>query len=244
MAGSLEAGSLNHRVSSVVPRDLPAKCNEHLCREPEAPNAFHLCPWVHRRRDPLLRVETLQLLQNPWMLDTDYPQRQQSSRYKIPKRKVKFIFRPTRKIERRAAPSEKKTPVGSRPGSQRGSTTPVPVQKPPSANGGILPSIGAAVAGIGIGAGVTATALAAKSEEEEQKEEENRESVVSSLKFLIFHKFIKNRFLHHPSRLLHRKPQQLMEVNLVTRNGKVSNRQCRLAKRMEIPKQDQHQSHS
>jgi hypothetical protein len=82
----------------------------------------------------------------------------------------------------------KKTPIGSRPASQKGSITPVAVQKRQSVagsdGGGILPAIGGAMAGAAVAAGIAAAASMGteeeeRKEEEEAEEENNRESGVS-----------------------------------------------------------------
>lgn len=95
------------------------------------------------------------------------------------------VIRPTRKMPqeqpRRPAPpmaatkpAGKRTPVTTSRPSSKGSTTPVPVQKP-AANGVVLPAIGAAV-----GAGIAAAVAAAGEEEHRKDEENNRESGVPS----------------------------------------------------------------
>ena len=104
---------------------------------------------------------------------------------------IRFIAsRPTRKVQepQRRPPTiptaskisaGKKTPVGSRPVSQKGSITPVPVQKPPSVGSGVLPAIGTALAGAAVGAGIAAAAAHVAGEEVRKEEENNRESGVS-----------------------------------------------------------------
>lgn len=92
-------------------------------------------------------------------------------------------------------PAGKKTPVDNRPVSQKGSITPVKVQKPTSASSGVLPAIGTALAGAAVGAGIAAAAAHVAGEDARKEEENNRESGVSQTANAEGEKMVKIRIL-------------------------------------------------
>ncbi|KAL3117922.1 hypothetical protein niasHT_005165 [Heterodera trifolii] len=98
---------------------------------------------------------------------------------RLPQATVTKPIRKTPPDPRRVPPpstAQKKTPTDSRPGS-KGSSTPVPVPKRPSASsGGILPAIGAAAAA----AGAVHLVLDGKGKKTEEEEGEARESAAPS----------------------------------------------------------------